>query len=690
MGFLSLIVVAGALTGDGLPGSEAYLAGHGAEREGRYAEAVEAFEVCAATEGPLASYAAVRAAVSRRRGGDHDGAAQRLREVVDRLPDGPWGIMARAELAMLLKEKGRHEEALPFFDAVLAAEAAPSWLRRYKWAAATSRLAHPESMMAGLDALAGFLATSPSSRERLDAARRLAGSPTLEHRFLAAEALLDNREVKEAPNALMWLKPLSFVGDPDARARYLYLEGRYLVEARDRQSGRDLLTSVVSDFPETLWARRARACLIRDLLGEPDATAGVKALEGFVRDCPDTPETAGVVWWWANRLLDQENYEAAIAALRRLAEVCPSQERAETALARAAELLRRRDEGDEAFEVYKLLAARYPSGPRAAEAWFRCGDYLEKQGDRKGARAAYAEAGRQPLGNFYAHRALDRLVVLGESPQSAGAVTFHLDTGTVGSLVRPRAFESKAPNPGKGPEAWFDKAWYKRLAFFGANGLEEAEWEGLYATSRLRDDPYATHLYEVLAELGLAATASEFARAAGWGEKDGVPTIERLRVEFPRSYWPQVAAAAKETSLDPYLILALARQESLFMARAVSSAGAVGVMQVMPSTAKWLSRAESAIAPEEAEYLEHPTHSLRLGAYYLARMIERADGNLVYALAAYNAGPGNLEKWRKAYPTDDMQSFIDRIPFTETRGFVPKVLGNYAAYYSLYVGEREE
>jgi soluble lytic murein transglycosylase len=69
-------------------------------------------------------------------------------------------------------------------------------------------------------------------------------------------------------------------------------------------------------------------------------------------------------------------------------------------------------------------------------------------------------------------------------------------------------------------------------------------------------------------------------------------------------------------------------------------------------------------------------------------MVERSGGNLVFATASYNAGPGNVDKWRRANPTRDMQDFIDAIPFTETRGFVKKVLGNYAAYRSIYGGER--
>lgn len=104
----------------------------------------------------------------------------------------------------------------------------------------------------------------------------------------------------------------------------------------------------------------------------------------------------------------------------------------------------------------------------------------------------------------------------------------------------------------------------------------------------------------------------------------------------------------------------------------------------MPATAEWLAKKEPALGPEVAGHLEQPEHSLRMGAHYLRRMLDREDGNIAYAAGAYNAGPGNVGKWRKAQPGQELEKFIEEIPFSETHGFVCKVLGNYAAYRSLY------
>ena len=149
-----------------------------------------------------------------------------------------------------------------------------------------------------------------------------------------------------------------------------------------------------------------------------------------------------------------------------------------------------------------------------------------------------------------------------------------------------------------------------------------------------------------------------------------------LSLGWPPGFWALL--------ICPLLLLAVARQESTFRPRVQSHAGAVGLMQVMPGTADWLAKVEPAVTEEHVADLRNPANSMRLGAYYLMRMVDRSEGNLVFALGSYNAGPGNVDKWRKRGPVTDMAAFVEAIPFGETRGFVKKVLGNYAAYHSLY------
>ena len=107
-------------------------------------------------------------------------------------------------------------------------------------------------------------------------------------------------------------------------------------------------------------------------------------------------------------------------------------------------------------------------------------------------------------------------------------------------------------------------------------------------------------------------------------------------------------------------------------------------MQVMPRTAKSLVSEVPGLDPAQAPRLKHPPTSIRLGAHYLRRMLDRYDGNLVYALASYNAGPSNCDTWRKRFAGQSLDEFVESIPFAETQNYVKRVLAHYATYHSLY------
>ena len=191
--------------------------------------------------------------------------------------------------------------------------------------------------------------------------------------------------------------------------------------------------------------------------------------------------------------------------------------------------------------------------------------------------------------------------------------------------------------------------------------------------------------YQAIAEAGFAHTALQYAIDRDWGvDERNVKSVERWRLQLPRVFWKDVTSLAKETGIDPYLILAVAKQESTYRATVVSRSGAQGVMQLMPKTAKWLGQVDPNITPHQATHLNAPKNCLRLGAFYLQRMKERSNDNLIYTTASYNGGPGNVDKWRRQFDGHNIDQFIEAIPFTETRDYVKKVLGYYAGYHTLY------
>jgi soluble lytic murein transglycosylase len=154
---------------------------------------------------------------------------------------------------------------------------------------------------------------------------------------------------------------------------------------------------------------------------------------------------------------------------------------------------------------------------------------------------------------------------------------------------------------------------------------------------------------------------------------------------FPRPYWTTLKADAAANGLDPYLVAALIRQESEFNAGAVSRANAVGLMQLLPSVGKSLARRKHERHFKANELLD-PTVNLELGTADLRQSINRYDGQLEYALAAYNAGDSPVRQWIESGDSKDIAEWVESIPYSETREYVESILRNREMYRAVYAG----
>lgn len=159
--------------------------------------------------------------------------------------------------------------------------------------------------------------------------------------------------------------------------------------------------------------------------------------------------------------------------------------------------------------------------------------------------------------------------------------------------------------------------------------------------------------------------------------------LRLLRIVFPFPYRDAVVREARARGLDPFFVAGLIRQESMFHPTIRSSAGAVGLMQLLPSTAQEVARAEGIrFSPAS---LEDPEVNLRLGTTFLASMVRRFDGRAEDALSAYNAGPTRARQWRLRDEYRDTDVFLEHLPFAETRHYV-KVVQQYARIYTALYG----
>jgi soluble lytic murein transglycosylase len=271
---------------------------------------------------------------------------------------------------------------------------------------------------------------------------------------------------------------------------------------------------------------------------------------------------------------------------------------------------------------------------------------------------------------------------LGDEPAARAAFETAARYGTVyyGQLARTELGQDSVsirPLPdGAGSKALFDSNQVvQAIRLLAANGQSTMAAPLLsHFGSGLTDGGSLLQAARLAQEIGAHHLAIAIANTA---DQRGAPLD---LFSFPKDGVP----ANAQLAADRAAVYAVARQESMFQIDAVSVAGARGIMQLMPGTAKDVAR-QVGVDYSPNRLVSDAAYNALLGSTYLAKQLDRYDGSLVLAAAAYNAGPGNADKWLRAYGDPradnvDPVIWVELIPFQETRTYVKRVLGNYLVY----------
>jgi|GEM_PF-2134676 len=159
----------------------------------------------------------------------------------------------------------------------------------------------------------------------------------------------------------------------------------------------------------------------------------------------------------------------------------------------------------------------------------------------------------------------------------------------------------------------------------------------------------------------------------------------KFQYAYPLAYADIITdEVSKNLKIDPMLVHALIKQESRYQKTIVSKAGAVGLMQVMPYTAKAIAKSLN-MRPPRIHDLYQPDTNIKLGVNYMESVFAQFDNNIIFAVASYNAGPTVVKLWKNKFESfRDADEFIESIPYEETRNYVKKVFNNYWIYKKLY------
>jgi soluble lytic murein transglycosylase len=188
---------------------------------------------------------------------------------------------------------------------------------------------------------------------------------------------------------------------------------------------------------------------------------------------------------------------------------------------------------------------------------------------------------------------------------------------------------------------------------------------------------------QLLAAAEVARRNQSWDRAINAAEK--TQQVHDFSVRFLSPYREVFRNQATAQGLEESWVLGLTRQESRFNANIRSSAGAMGLMQLMPATAKWVAK-QNGVRDFKVLQANDVQTNVALGTYYLRHVLDELDGNPVLAAAAYNAGPNRAQRWRGARPLEGA-IYIETIPFNETRDYVKKVMSNTVYYSALLAGD---
>ena len=376
----------------------------------------------------------------------------------------------------------------------------------------------------------------------------------------------------------------------------------------------------------------------------------------------------------ANRYLLQKDYDKAIDYYRELQQRFPKGKHASYAYWKAAWLTLRQGRHVEAAQAFEQQVAWYPNSPEVSAAMYWRARLAEDDGDLARARAWYQKLASRFSQYYYAELARARLAAL---PKGEVAHEALLDGISASSAT---------VDVGLAPSDPADNVRYHKSLLLQNGGLTEFAIKELRAAAPEGTGWAMLQMARYYQEEGLYHRALATLKHAipGYYSLD-VGALPRPYWEtlFPRPYWTELRMYARQNELDPYVVASLIRQESEFNPGAVSSADALGLMQLMPNTGRKVAH-DLQVRRFSNEQLLTPNFNLQLGTRYFRTLVDHFGGRLEYALAAYNAGTDRVQGWMADGSYRGPDEFVESIPFTETREYVQAIMRNTAIYRRLY------
>ncbi|MGE6761822.1 transglycosylase SLT domain-containing protein [Corallococcus interemptor] len=669
------------------PKARALLEGEGDSPPVRYLRALSAVRAgddkAAATEmAALANdYPALKdrclthAGVALESQGRLDDAAASFKQV----PEGSrMYVDARLGLARVLRKKKDYDGAMEAL-APLTQRAMTGWGRNVGAEAliATADLAvEKKDKAAERAALWKLWASQPLSPIVKQVEKRLKGqAPPAEAKVGRAEALIEAHRNKQG---MAILEPmLATLKLPDAlacRAHFAFGKGQR--KERQHTAAIQVLTPVVAQCKDRDLLARALYVLgsSRSIV---DQQHGPDTYERLAKEFPDHSFADDALFYAADLYVKTNRPKEAMARLDEVARLYPKGDFLGEALFKAFWVARTSKVEDGGFSFLDRIEAQFANADESYDverARYWRARTLEERGNIQGAAELMEKLAVEHPATYYGLMARSKLGEL--DPKRLEAVSASIFDVP----------EAASPWPMfAGPMG--DDPHFRAGVELLRLGFPDSVPSELMLVNRANQPPESMRLLVmVLSQSGDARSAHAIARLALRKDLSGRITAQTRpvwEVAYPNAFRDLIEKHTAPAGVEPDLLQALMREESALDPKALSWAGAMGLTQLMPSTAKGVAR-ELKVKKFTVDALLQPELNIRFGAHYLGGLIKKFKGHTPYAVGSYNAGSGAVNRWRANSPDLPLDAWVEEIPIAETRGYIKRVLRSYNTYQLLY------
>jgi soluble lytic murein transglycosylase len=637
----------------------------------RWDEAAPLYEDLLGIPSPMKDYLHLFLSICYARSGRYEEAETQLIELLE-VEQSLLVNEGQQLLAHLYLELGRAEEALQVLELLASSPTSEDQLSEFWFSMGQ---AHKQAgRMEDAALLFGqILDRHPASPAALKASEELkairGGALAGEELFDLAWVSFHHRRYGEATQE--WTRFVEYYPHHQRAPEALYLSARAQYRGQQYRQAEAICRRLLQVYSQSRWVTSAHYLLARCAEADGEITLAELSYQRFVRDYPWSQLADDALWQVAKLHERRGDLSAAQREYLVLSRQYASRLRAVEALWRAGLCAFWSEDDAATLAIFNRLRERYPQSHWFVGSLYWSARAHLRAGDRAMADWLYDQIVQLDSEGYYACLATGRLrhddfpLVLQKSPgletklDAEQGVQFDLEPAIARHYERGKALLRL----GLLPCGRFELSRVLPIAHKHSQVL--VDLLRLYQEYQLYGDA-----------LRLAQEVSKQVEGPQWSEN-----LELLL--YPLGHMETVIAEAEKYGLEPYLILSVVRVESHFDPLAVSPAGARGLMQIMPSTGKEIEEQLGLSSHQEVNPFQ-PQWSIRLGSYYLWRQLEEFSWRTEMALAAYNAGPGNVRRWLRRLGAVDPELFVELIDFAETRGFIKKVLTTQAHYRRIW------